>query len=194
MHLKNILKSFLPLLVILLLHETSAASIKDQLDHPNVEKAANETKITQTENKSIPKGFISLDSGNILRTLLPYDLMAFVVRISFFVFTISFFGGIIWDCFNWCIRKFKKLSEKQKLIEKMKKNQETMKSCLILALYHLLMVALNKDSSITDWSKQDTLQSEFLVGGFTIKKIEIRYLKNGGYRISILSIYYDNHL
>ena len=173
--------SFLPLLVILLLHETSAASIKDQLDHPNDEKAANETKITQTENQCISKRF-KLDSENILRTLLPHDLMAFIVLISFSVFTISYFGRIIWNCFNWCIfRKFKKLSEKQKLIDKIKKQENkrfdvnNVTNGLIVALYFLLIRASNKDSCFTDWSKLDTISSEFLVGGFPSKfKIEIR--------------------
>ena len=176
MHLKNILKPFLPLLVILVLHETSAASIKDQLDHPNDEKAANETKITQTENQCISKRSITLDSENILHTLLPYDLMAYVVRISFVVFTISHFGRMIWNCFNWCISKFKKLSEKQKSIDEIKKQENerfavntNIKNGLILALYFLLMLALNKDLCITDWSKQDTTQSEFLVGRFPSK-------------------------
>ena len=70
MHLKDILKSFLPLLVILVLPETSAGSIKDQLDNSNDQKAANETKITQTKNSGI----------DALSTLLPYHLMEYASR------------------------------------------------------------------------------------------------------------------
>ena len=149
MHLNDILKSFLPILVILVLPETSANFIKDQLDHYDQE-TANETKITQTENTTM---------YSVLRTVLPYHLMEYAVLISFIIATISLILGHSW------IRKFRKVSELQEIIDKIEEkdifDMSFPKNGLIMAYHSLLMLTLNNNLN-NDWSKQQTAESEFL--------------------------------